>query len=161
MIVDKQLDERLLLNYGVRPRFIATRDITRGDIWSICNALGNHVDLERRSEGGLLFYDGEDGYNSIRFRMDFKFPIMRVNEKALWKNDNLNIVLNKAMVLGTIFKTFIYKTHVDVKCKPWTLETIQEVYDAFESNGLKRIKKYDPKVRDFDKIPNSIFFKMK
>lgn len=150
----KRLDDSLLLNYGVRPRFKATRNITRADIWNMCNALGDHVDLEKRSEGGLLFYDGKDGYNSIRFCHIHASDI----DKALWKNDHSNIVLEKGEEIGTVFKTFIYNTHVNVHCKPWTYENVHEVYEALAANGLKRIKKYDPKKKDFDIVPDHISF---
>lgn len=137
---NKRLKEDILVNYGVRPSFKATRDITQGDIHNICDTLG--CELEKCSSGGLLFHDGPDGYNCIRFD--------RINM-------DVHIVHKKGTILRTIIKTFIYKNPVSSNCKPFTFETFQKIYDIFEQNGFKINEK--SKKSDFDKVPDHIIFK--
>jgi hypothetical protein len=146
-------EKPLLLNYDVRPTFKTTRDITRHDLWKMCMELD--ANLERRSEGGLLFHNDKDGYNCIRFNR-LKFGRIVDDTLETWGNDT-TVIATRGQRVSTIFKTFIYTQTPSHKCAPWTYATIQRVYDVFATNGFKVVKK--ALKRDFDKVPSNVTFR--
>ena len=155
-----EFDERghsEVLNYSVRPRFKATRDVTRGDIAALCAQFGPNVSPAMFSAGGICFARDEIGSNGIRF-FSMNFPWVSDTSMREWVDDP-TVVLNEGVKIGTVFKTWLYKGPdfvYDKIYEPIKYGQMEDLYEKFNDCGLSVVKK--SKKSDFDDISGQITF---
>ena len=144
----------VLLDYNVRPEFKAHRDITRDAIFRICKALGENVELEARSSGGIKFKDDVTGYKCIRFD-SMGFGNVQNTDPTHWQGDD-TVVCPVDTEIIVVCKTFIHNGNAPRgDLAPWTPESIEQVYDVFNAHGLGVTCKAT--AEDFDKVPEATF----